>query len=246
MSERTELDNRLDGLIDIGNVHETAVGDHSTITATLIGAGSPDVDDGDDVERVENVDLFGEAALLSRPADPDDDGSCEAIFVRTGDTREIIGTKDRRWQTETPLEKGETVLRYMGSIGGAGEPTQRPRVYLRADGSIEIVADVVHVKTKDAGTKLDVDGEAKQVEASAGGAKLKLEDAGGAATLDGASIKLGAAAVEAPAWASKVFIELGKIAITLASYAGPGSFVTPYTVPLSGPASIAASKTTCE
>src|SRR6478609_704554 len=118
MSERTELDNRLDGLLAIGNVQETAVGESSTMTATIVGAAPEDLEgaDADEVERIEDVDLWGTAALQSRPADPDGDGSCEALFARAGDTREALGTIDRRWQLE--LEKGESVLRYMGPIGG--------------------------------------------------------------------------------------------------------------------------------
>lgn len=156
MTERTNLDSRLDALIDLGTVEATELGEGSTVIATLVGDAPPDLDGAadEDVERVANVDLWGDAALLSRPADPNDDGACEAVFVRTGDTREIVGTRDRRWTVE--LEKGEALVRYCGDVGGEGQPTVRPMLHLHADGSIDLYADVVRI-AKDDGTRLRVD-----------------------------------------------------------------------------------------
>lgn len=144
MTERTQLDNRLDGLIDIGTIDDTASSDGSTITASIIGAAPESTEDAetDDVERSENVDLWGDAAVLMRPADPDATGACEVMFVRRGDTREVIATKDRRWQLA--LEKGEVVVRNM-----VADEEKQITLKLAQDGTLTIVAKKTVISSDD-------------------------------------------------------------------------------------------------
>ena len=90
-------------------------------------------DDDDSGEEMPGAEVYGEAALLHRPADPDASGAPEVIVWRHGDERIVIATKDRRWQVE--LEKGDVCLRAFGN--GA------PRLFLRADGTAVLEANEI-------------------------------------------------------------------------------------------------------
>lgn len=92
-------------------------------------------DDDDSGEEMPGAEVYGEAALLHRPADPDASGAPEVIVWRHGDERIVIATKDRRWQVE--LEKGDVCLRAFGN--GA------PRLFLRADGTAVLEANEVYL-----------------------------------------------------------------------------------------------------
>lgn len=96
-------------------------------------------DDDETGETMPAAEVYGEAALLHRPADPDATGAPEVIVWRHGDERIVIATKDRRWQVE--LEKGDVCLRAFGD--GA------PRLFLRADGTVTLEGTTVVVDSDD-------------------------------------------------------------------------------------------------
>lgn len=96
-------------------------------------------DDDESGETMDGAEVYGEAALLFRPADPTTAGAPEVIVWRHGDERIVIATKDRRWQVE--LEKGDVCLRAFGE--------NKPRLFLRADGTAVLEAD--EIKLGDAG-----------------------------------------------------------------------------------------------
>lgn len=92
-------------------------------------------DDDETGETMPEADVYGEAALLFRPADADASGAPEVIVWRHGDERVVIATKDRRWQVE--LEKGDVCLRAFGA--------NKPRLFLRADGTAVLEAEEVYL-----------------------------------------------------------------------------------------------------
>ncbi len=96
-------------------------------------------DDDESGETMEGAEVYGEAALLFRPADPTTAGAPEVIVWRHGDERIVIATKDRRWQVE--LEKGDVCLRAFAE--------DAPKLYLRADGTAEVVGGTVIVSSDD-------------------------------------------------------------------------------------------------
>ena len=121
---------------------DTAIG-FARVTASALGAASSLVldiilaeDDDDEGETQTEAEVYGEAALLFRPADPDADGAPEAVVMRHGDERIVIATKDRRWQVE--LEKGDVCVRAMGE--------NAPRLFLRADGTVTLEGATVNVE----------------------------------------------------------------------------------------------------
>ena len=107
-TNREELEEELAAASDFGSVAGTTQGANKSVEATVTGDEDPDGD-----EELEEVELWGLASVLERPADPDSSGSCELVFLRRGDEIVGIGTKDRRWQVT--LEKGEVVVRAFGS-----------------------------------------------------------------------------------------------------------------------------------
>jgi len=90
-------------------------------------------DDDETGETQDEADVYGEAALLWRPADADSNGAPEVVVMRHGDERIVIATKDRRWQVE--LAKGDVCVRAMGA--------DKPRLFLRADGTAVLEADTI-------------------------------------------------------------------------------------------------------
>lgn len=162
-----------EGLTQIYEIVKSKVGESGSIVARLRGVIGDEGDDdettddsersGLDVEEIDNATMWGIGSILARPASPTSDGRAEAIALTMGDTREVIGWRDLRWQLEHDLAKGDAVLRWLGETGGGGQPTERPRIHLKADGSVEITADVVRIATKDAGTHATLDGGAQSV-----------------------------------------------------------------------------------
>lgn len=254
MTDRDPLDSRLDAMIDIGTITSTDLGDGNVLIATLTGDAPADLDettdhaDDADVEQVTDVDVWGDPALLSRPAAPStgsDAGSVEALFLRRGDTREVLGMIDRRWSID-PLEEGEAMLRFCGPIGGDGQPTIRPILHLHADGSIDLYADVVRIAKddgtrlhvdrtndaitgvaatttlgKDASHKLEIDGDGDTLTAQAGSTKLALDGDADQADLVAATVNLTSATpTDAMALASKVNDRVDSIARALDALAG--------------------------
>lgn len=106
--------------------------------ASSISASVKDVlvtvlgDDGDEIEEVVEQVLSVDAAVLVRPAAPTNDGAMEVLFVRRGEERTTIATRDPRWQVD--LEEGEVVVRAFAS--GAA------LVRIRPDGTIVLAGDV--------------------------------------------------------------------------------------------------------
>lgn len=113
-------------------------------------------DSDDEGEVAEDAEVWGDAALLYRPAAPDANGAPEAIVWRHGDERIVIATKDRRWQVE--LSEGDVCLRAMGA--------NKPRLFLRADGTAVLEADEVYL----------ANGSATEAVALAGPVESRLDD----------------------------------------------------------------------
>jgi len=90
-------------------------------------------DDDETGETMPAAEAWGEAALLFRPAAADATGATEVIVWRHGDERIVIATKDRRWQVE--LNEGDVCLRAFGE--------NKPRLFLRADGTAVLEADEI-------------------------------------------------------------------------------------------------------
>lgn len=119
---------------------DTAIG-FARVTASSVLSGAFSLaldlilaeDDDETGETMPEAEVYGEAALLFRPADPDADGAPETIVWRHGDERVVIATKDRRWQVE--LKKGDVCLRALGK--------NKPRLFLYADGTAVLEADEI-------------------------------------------------------------------------------------------------------
>jgi hypothetical protein len=139
---RPRRDELFDALLDFGRVVGSSIASvASSVVLRLSGDGPMDGDedeDDDDEAEVVDAEAWGSAALLHRPADPTEDGACEAVYARRGDERVAIATKDRRWQAEHTLETGEVVLRWCGDVGGEGEPSVRPFVHLKSNGDVVV------------------------------------------------------------------------------------------------------------
>lgn len=126
-------------LLDFGRVAATSVlSAAKTVAATIVGDEDPDGD-----EKLDASELWGPAPLLYRPQDPDDDGACEALFIRYGDERVVVATKDRRFQVE-PAE-GEVRVVALGADGD-----RQAQVILQADGTAIVQAVEVRIGSSDA------------------------------------------------------------------------------------------------
>lgn len=243
----------IDSLLAIGAVIKAKVGQAGSMILRVRGDSDGDDDDNPtdeseatDAEEIDAEVWAGTGAMLTRAASPNDDGHAEALFMRNGDTREVIGWRDLRWQLEHDLEKGDTVLRWLGETGGDGQPTVRPRLHLHADGSIDLYADVVRIAKddgtrlhvdrtndaitgvaatttlgKDASHKLEIDGDGDTLTAQAGSTKLALDGDADQADLVAATVNLTSATpTDAMALASKVNDRVDSIARALDAYCG--------------------------
>ena len=132
MSIKNRLDEALAAFLDFGAITDTVIADAAkSVVATIEG----DVDEDGSAEKVEECELWGSAALLVRPADPDSSGRTEVVYLRRGDELVGILTKDRRWQVD--LEKGEVVVRGLGASAA--------RIRLKPDGTAVLDAAAVKV-----------------------------------------------------------------------------------------------------
>lgn len=121
------LTENLESLLDWGIAKASSISATvKNVLVTVIG------DDGDETEEVTEQVLSVDAAVLVRPAAPTNDGAMEVLFVRRGDERTTIATRDPRWQVD--LEEGEVVVRAFAS--GAA------LVRIRPDGTIVLAGDV--------------------------------------------------------------------------------------------------------
>lgn len=117
----------IESLIDFGIVTATKIASETkSVLATLLGA-----EDDERSETASDQILSVDAALLSRPMEPTTGGACEVFFVRRGDERIVLTTRDARWQVD--LEEGEAVLRAFGD--------SRPLLRLKPDGRVIVIAD---------------------------------------------------------------------------------------------------------
>lgn len=139
-----------DGLLDFGAFVGTSIADAaSSVLGRVRGAGPASDDGADDgdiddaFEESQDAEVWGCAGVLFRPEDPSSEGSCEAIYVRRGDERVVICTKDRRWQIE--IDKGELYLR---NTVAETDFTHRASIYIKRNG--EVVIDAVKVYVGDA------------------------------------------------------------------------------------------------
>jgi len=138
----------VESLIDFAYVVGTSIASRAqSVIARVRGDGPMEGEQSDDGYEEMDAELWGDAPMLYRPADPTNAGSCEGMFVRRGDTRDVIATKDRRWQVS--LEKGEVYLRWMGDLTDA--VNTRPIVHLKNDGTVlvsgvKIVLDASDVR----------------------------------------------------------------------------------------------------
>lgn len=123
----------------IGREALDAMFDFALVTASRVLSGAQsvvltlrgDVHSDGTAEAVPDCEVWGEPALLWRPAAPTSAGQCEVAIVRRGDTLEVIGGRERRWQVT--LEEGDVVLRAFG-------PTAA-KIRLKPNGSIELGID---------------------------------------------------------------------------------------------------------
>lgn len=129
MTWRDYARNAADTAFSFARVTASALGAASSLVLDIILAE----DDDETGETQDEAEVYGEAALLFRPADADASGAPEVVVMRHGDERIVIATKDRRWQVE--LEKGDVCVRAMGE--------NKPRLFLRADGMCVLEADEI-------------------------------------------------------------------------------------------------------
>lgn len=109
MTVRDDIEQTVQGLIDFALVTASAVtASAKQVTVTLLG-----VRDDDGNEQRSGQALYGNAAVLLRPAaaegSGDDQVGMEVVFVRSGDDMVPIAHRETRWQVD--LEEGEVVVR---------------------------------------------------------------------------------------------------------------------------------------
>ena len=107
------------GFVDFGKVITTSFSDEAdTVQITLRGVQGLDL---------AGQELWGNAAVLMRPADPDADGrAAEVMFFRMGDELVGFASRDTRWQVT--LDKGEVCIRALGASAA--------QIRLKPDGTV--------------------------------------------------------------------------------------------------------------
>lgn len=113
MSYRDDIEEAVQGLIDFGIVTASSLtSSMKQVVVTILGVRD---DDGNE-QRSEQI-LYGNAAVLLRPAAPegsgDDQVGMEVVYLRSGDDMVPIAHRETRWQVD--LEEGEVVVRALGS-----------------------------------------------------------------------------------------------------------------------------------
>ncbi len=104
---RDAISDAVEALLEFGKILASKMGaSQSTLVTARVA------EDADGHEEIEDCEVWGEPAILWRPAAPDSSGSCEALTWRRGDELVIVAGKERRWQIS--LEEGEVVLRAFG------------------------------------------------------------------------------------------------------------------------------------
>lgn len=118
----------LRSLFGFGRVKGSDVSaERNTVRVTIEGVPGLDLED---------QELWGSAALLMRPADPDADGrGAEVLFLRLGDELVAIASRDTRNQVS--LSKGEVVLR---ALAGAAKIGLKTNGELHLNGEDEPIA----------------------------------------------------------------------------------------------------------
>lgn len=131
MAVREMIEEGLASLLGFGLAVASAVVDGG-VELTVRGDEDPDGD-----EELDGCEVWS-GPLRYRPQDPSAAGQMEALFVRHGDERVVIGTRDRRFELE-PVE-GEVIIHAFGADGSA-----QARISLAADGTITVTGDTVVV-----------------------------------------------------------------------------------------------------
>lgn len=120
---RDEINDLVQGLLDFGRVTASSVS--SAINQVLVTIRG--TEDAAGNEQRSGQALYGNAAVLLRPADPDSDGTAfEVVFARVGDEMVPVAHRETRWQVS--LDAGEVVVRAFG--------TDAAKVRLKPDGEI--------------------------------------------------------------------------------------------------------------
>lgn len=166
MSAREMMREEADLIIDYGTV------DGSTQTANLKNV-LVDVNGlGDGVERAEDQDIFGNAAVLLRPMPPSGGKSFEVIFYRGGEQLIPIASREPRWQID--LEEGEVVVRSLSETAA--------RVRLKPDGSCIVEAESIKLGSEDASKHValaeDVESQLERIKSAIQGAAVGTSDGG--------------------------------------------------------------------
>lgn len=125
---RDMLHGVLSGLFDFGRVLASKVTkDRSSVTVTVEEIDQP----------IEDQELWGSWAILTRPAAPSADGrSGEVLYVRRGDELIPIACRDTRWQVPD-IEPGETILRSLSDVASM--------IRMKPDGTLQICGSSMHV-----------------------------------------------------------------------------------------------------
>lgn len=136
MGFRDMAEELVSSLLDFALVSASAVLDGaSSVVFTVVGDVVGDESrDGD--EELDEAELFTAAPLSFRPQAPSSAGQMEALVIRYGDDRVVIGTKDRRFQVD--VAAGETVLTALGKDG-----TKQAVIRLKPNGDVVLDADRV-------------------------------------------------------------------------------------------------------
>lgn len=149
---RPNFERFAEGLVEICEIVKTRVGTNGSVVARVRGA-DPSTDD-DATDETDHEDAFqvdatmwGSGALLARPASPSTEGRAEALVLTHGDTREIVGWRDLRWQVS--LERGEVVVRNLVT-----DAAKRATIKINQDGEVIIDSPKVYVGTASATEKI--------------------------------------------------------------------------------------------
>lgn len=147
MPIRDNIQEAVQGLIDFGVVQASAITSTvKQVVVTVLG-----VEDTDGNEQRSQQILYGNAAVLLRPAEPENGVGMEVVFVRSGDDMVPIAHRETRWQVD--LSEGEVVVRALGEDAAKIRLKPTGEVVVES-GSIKMGGDSVSDKPSLA-TKVD-------------------------------------------------------------------------------------------